>query len=161
MRFVYSDTNFILMGEIVHRKTGKMLDELTQEEVFKPLGMTDTQFKPPASLRGRIAPTEIDAATGQPTPVRGIAFGGLHGLKRVLFSADGGQNWTEAALGKDYGKYSFRQWQTTVQFPQGGSKVLMARAVDTAGQMQPLSPNWNGSGFLRNVVETVDIQVVA
>ncbi len=33
-RFVYSDTNFILMGEIVHRKSGKMLDALVQDEVF-------------------------------------------------------------------------------------------------------------------------------
>ena len=31
VRFVYSDTNFILLGEIVHRKSGKMLDELTRE----------------------------------------------------------------------------------------------------------------------------------
>src|ERR1700679_455089 len=66
VRFVYSDTNFILLGEIVHRKSGKMLDELTREEIFKPLGMVDTQFKPPVSLRGRIAPTEVDAATGVP-----------------------------------------------------------------------------------------------
>jgi DMSO/TMAO reductase YedYZ molybdopterin-dependent catalytic subunit len=128
-------------------------------------GQKDVPMESLTSMPPRSFITNVQSGAtmrqGQPTPVRGIAFGGLHGLKRVLFSADGGQNWTEAALGKDYGKYSFRQWQTTVQFPQGGSKVLMARAVDTAGQMQPLSPNWNGSGFLRNVVETVDIQVVA
>ena len=70
VRFVYSDTNFILLGEIVHRKSGKMLDELTRDEIFKPLGMVDTQFNPPASLRGRIAPTEVDAATG--VPFRGV-----------------------------------------------------------------------------------------
>jgi uncharacterized protein YbbC (DUF1343 family)/CubicO group peptidase (beta-lactamase class C family) len=70
VRFVYSDTNFILLGEIVHRKSGKMLDEITREEIFKPLGMVDTQFKPPASLRDRIAPTEVDAATG--APFRGV-----------------------------------------------------------------------------------------
>src|SRR5271166_1929141 len=64
VRFVYSDTNFILLGEIVRRKSGKTLDELVQEEVFKPLGMVDTQFKPPASLLGRIAPTEV--------PFRGV-----------------------------------------------------------------------------------------
>src|ERR1700730_13396528 len=58
-RFVYSDTNFILMGEIVHRKSGKVLDEFVRDEVFKPLGMADSMFKPPASLLGRIAPTEV------------------------------------------------------------------------------------------------------
>ena len=69
-RFVYSDINFVLLAEIVHRVSGKMLDEFTQEEIFKPLKMTETAFKPAASLRPRIAPTEIDPATGQ--PFRGI-----------------------------------------------------------------------------------------
>lgn len=66
VRFVYSDINFILLGEIVHRLTGKMLDEYTRENFYQPLGMTETMFRPPASLRPRIAPTEINPATGQP-----------------------------------------------------------------------------------------------
>ncbi len=66
VRFVYSDINFILLGEIVHRLTGKMLDEYTRENFYQPLGMRETMFLPPASLRPRIAPTEINPATGQP-----------------------------------------------------------------------------------------------
>src|SRR5580698_11178178 len=46
VRFVYSDTNFILLGEIVRVKSGRTLDEFTRDEIFKPLGMADTQFKP-------------------------------------------------------------------------------------------------------------------
>ena len=57
-RFVYSDINFFLLGEIVRRVSGQPLDEYTQEHVFKPLGMKDTMFNPPASLIPRIAPTE-------------------------------------------------------------------------------------------------------
>ncbi|EDT42590.1 molybdopterin-dependent oxidoreductase [Burkholderia ambifaria] len=96
---------------------------------------------------------------GQSTLVRGIAFGGLHGLKRVAFSDDGGRMWRETQLGQDHGKYSFRQWQATLSPSTRGSRVLMARAIDTTGQMQPLEPNWNGSGFLRNVVETVTVHL--
>ena len=66
VRFVYSDINFILLGEIVHRLTGKTLDEYSRENFYQPLGMRETTFLPPASLRPRIAPTEIDPATGQP-----------------------------------------------------------------------------------------------
>jgi uncharacterized protein YbbC (DUF1343 family)/CubicO group peptidase (beta-lactamase class C family) len=66
VRFVYSDINFILLAEIVHRLTGKMLNEYAQENFYEPLGMHETMFLPPASLRPRIAPTEIDPATGQP-----------------------------------------------------------------------------------------------
>jgi uncharacterized protein YbbC (DUF1343 family)/CubicO group peptidase (beta-lactamase class C family) len=66
VRFVYSDINFILLGEIVHRLTGKMLNEYARDNFYQPLGMQETMFLPPASLRPRIAPTEIDPATGQP-----------------------------------------------------------------------------------------------
>ena len=96
---------------------------------------------------------------GQSMPVRGIAFGGFHGLKRVLFSTDGGQTWSEVKLGRDYGKYSFRQWQTTINFPQAGRQVLMVRAVDATAHMQPNGPNWNGAGFMRNVIESVEVNV--
>ncbi|MDZ4801830.1 MAG: DUF1343 domain-containing protein [Bryobacteraceae bacterium] len=58
-RFTYSDINFILLGEIVRQVSGKSLPDFVREEVFEPLGMKDTMFTPPASLRGRIAPTEV------------------------------------------------------------------------------------------------------
>jgi uncharacterized protein YbbC (DUF1343 family)/CubicO group peptidase (beta-lactamase class C family) len=66
LHFVYSDINFILLAEIVHRLTGKTLNEYTRENVYEPLGMHETMFLPPTSLRPRIAPTEINPATGQP-----------------------------------------------------------------------------------------------
>jgi uncharacterized protein YbbC (DUF1343 family)/CubicO group peptidase (beta-lactamase class C family) len=66
VRFVYSDINFILLAEIVHRLTGKMLNEVVRDTLYQPLGMQETMFLPPVSLRPRIAPTEINPATGQP-----------------------------------------------------------------------------------------------
>ena len=57
-RVIYSDINFFLLGHIVKVVSGEPLDEFTRTHVFVPLGMTDTMFKPPASLRDRIAPTE-------------------------------------------------------------------------------------------------------
>ena len=68
--FVYSDINFILLGEIVHRLSGEMEDVYTHQNIFEPLGMHETMFRPPASLRPRIAPTEVDPDTGK--PFRGI-----------------------------------------------------------------------------------------
>lgn len=57
-RFVYSDINYIALGEVVHRVSGMMLDEFARRNIFTPLGMHDTGFKPDAKLRARIAPTE-------------------------------------------------------------------------------------------------------
>src|SRR5580658_8200422 len=65
-RFIYSDINFELLGEIVRRVSGQTLDKFVREQVYEPLGMHDTGYLPAASLRPRIAPTEVDTSTGQP-----------------------------------------------------------------------------------------------
>ena len=57
-RFVYSDINYIALGEVVHRVSGRMLDEFARQNIFAPLGMRDTGFNPAANLQSRIAPTE-------------------------------------------------------------------------------------------------------
>ncbi|HMO64584.1 MAG TPA: serine hydrolase domain-containing protein, partial [Verrucomicrobiota bacterium] len=58
-QFRYSDVNFILLGELVRRVSGRGLDEFCAAELFGPLGMRDTRFNPPAGLRPRIAPTTL------------------------------------------------------------------------------------------------------
>ncbi len=58
-RFIYSDINFILLGEIVRAASGRPIDAYAREEIFLPLGMKETGFKPAAALRPRIAPTEL------------------------------------------------------------------------------------------------------
>ena len=65
-RFVYSDINFFVLGEIVRRVTGQTLDRFARDRIFRPLGMTDTGFNPPASLIPRIAPTEPCAPLAWP-----------------------------------------------------------------------------------------------
>ena len=57
-RIIYSDLNFILLGEIVRRVSGMSLDQFAQEHVFKPLGMHDTGYHPAVKMKSRIAPTE-------------------------------------------------------------------------------------------------------
>ncbi len=57
-RFVYSDINFITLGEVVHRVSGQMLDEFARRNIFEPLQMRDTGFRPRAELLSRVAPTE-------------------------------------------------------------------------------------------------------
>ncbi|HUX10082.1 MAG TPA: exo-beta-N-acetylmuramidase NamZ domain-containing protein [Terriglobia bacterium] len=64
-RFLYSDINYETLGELVHRISGEPLNVYCERHIFKPLGMKDTQFVPPASLRNRIAPTQhINGTTG-------------------------------------------------------------------------------------------------
>ena len=93
---------------------------------------------------------------GGETLLKGIAFDGGYGITDVLLSTDGGKVWTEAKLGADLGKYSFREWQTVVKLPAGNHE-LKVRAVNRIGQSQPSEPLWNPPGYMRNVVETVRV----
>ena len=65
-RFIYSDINYFLLGEIVRHVGGAPLDRFAQERIFAPLGMKDTMFLPPSSLVPRIAPTESCTPYGWP-----------------------------------------------------------------------------------------------
>lgn len=67
-KVIYSDTGLILVGEIVRRVSGQPLDEFARREIYEPLRMNDTGFKPASEKIGRIAPTEVE----QGVPVRGV-----------------------------------------------------------------------------------------
>jgi DMSO/TMAO reductase YedYZ molybdopterin-dependent catalytic subunit len=95
---------------------------------------------------------------GAVLPVRGIAFGGDCGVSQVEVSSDGGAIWQKAALGRDEGAYSFRQWSTQIPAPQSGRFILQARCTNTKGEIQPTEPNWNGGGFMRNVIERIELK---
>jgi len=58
-RVIYSDLNAILLGELVRRVAGESLDAFVTREVFLPLGLHETMFRPPPRLRARIAPTGV------------------------------------------------------------------------------------------------------
>jgi CubicO group peptidase (beta-lactamase class C family) len=60
VRYLYSDLGFILLGQLVEQVAGMPLAAYDSARVFAPLGMRDTRYRPPASWRRRIAPTEQD-----------------------------------------------------------------------------------------------------
>jgi CubicO group peptidase (beta-lactamase class C family) len=57
-RFRYSDVGFLVLGELIERISGQNVHEFSREHVFRPLGMADTGYVPPAELRARCTPTE-------------------------------------------------------------------------------------------------------
>ena len=97
---------------------------------------------------------------GHATTVRGIAFGGDNGVAKVMFTSEAGDRWQEARLGPDHGKYGFRQWEVPLRLASKGPHKLMIKATNTAGSTQPDQANWNGAGFMRNVIESVSVQAV-
>ncbi len=59
-RYVYSDLGAIVLGQVVARVSGEPFDRYVRRAIWEPLGMRETMFLPPAELRPRIAPTEVD-----------------------------------------------------------------------------------------------------
>jgi DMSO/TMAO reductase YedYZ molybdopterin-dependent catalytic subunit len=127
-------------------------------------GQTDVKMIPINRMVPRSFVTNMSGGktvtVGKSTRLRGIAFGGDSGVAGVDISADGGGSWHAARLGKDEGKYSFRGWETEITLPSPGKFVLKVRCTNSNGDMQPDTPNWNPAGFMRNVVETIDVTAV-
>jgi CubicO group peptidase (beta-lactamase class C family) len=92
VRFVYSDLGFILLGRLVERVSGEPLVSYSPTHVFAPVGMRDTRFLPPASWKGRTAPTEQDPwrqrkVRGEVHDENGARLGGVAGHAGLFSTA--------------------------------------------------------------------------
>lgn len=90
--------------------------------------------------------------------LKGIAFDGGTGIRNVEVSVDGGKTWKGTRLGRDYGRYAFREWKTPVRLAPGPHE-LKVRATSNGGDVQPAEARWNPAGYMRNVIETVRVTV--
>ena len=92
--------------------------------------------------------------------LKGIAFDSGAGLKNVDVSIDGGRTWRTAALAKSLGRFSFREWTLATTFTHKGNTVLMVRASNHNGEVQPLEADWNPGGYRRHVIETTPVTII-
>ncbi len=127
VKFIYSDINFVLMGEIVRRLSGESLAEFVHEQIYAPLGMNDTGYLPNASLIPRIAPTEYEEENGM--PFRGVVhdptarfMGGVAGHAGVFTTADDLAKYAQmlAGMGTRDGVHVFNP-ETVRKFTEPGS----------------------------------------
>jgi sulfite dehydrogenase (cytochrome) subunit A len=95
---------------------------------------------------------------GQRYELAGVANDGGSGISRVEVSQDGGRSWSDARLGPDLGKYSWRRWQAEWTPPGRGTYRLMVRATSNAGETQP-AEQWNRSGYQRDGIDQQEVVV--
>lgn len=87
----------------------------------------------------------------------GRAWSGMgKAIEKVEFHD--GVGWQEAALSSPTGQYAWTKWSIGWDATPG-SHVLRCRATDSAGEVQPLDPVWDASGFGNNAVQSVDVYV--
>jgi len=97
---------------------------------------------------------------GVQVEVQGIAVDDGTGIRRVELSTDGGRTWADASLDRVIDKYSWRRWRMNWRPTQMGPYSLQCRATNSAGETQPTS-QWNHGGYGRNVIQTLEVEVVA
>lgn len=117
-RVIYSDLNAILLGEVIRRATGEPLDAFAAREIFAPLGLHQTLFRPPAQWRPRIAPTGV----WHGHPVAGsVNDGSAFKLRGV--SGNAGLFSTAADLAR------FAQFMLSEGRLPGGGRLISAQTV--------------------------------
>ncbi len=90
-RFLYSDIDFEILGELVRRVSGQSLDAYCERHVFRPLKMNHTGFRPSLAERDRIAPTEYVEGKlrwGQVHDPTAYRMGGVAGHAGLFSNAD-------------------------------------------------------------------------
>lgn len=124
-RFVYSDVDFIVLGEIVRRVSGQPLDAYAARNIFQPLGMRDTGFRPSPAQKHRIAPADVEAGElrwGEVQDPIAYRMGGVAGHAGAFTTADDLAGFAQMMLsgGKGVLKPESVATMTRPQSPPGG-----------------------------------------
>ena len=86
-------------------------------------------------------------------PIRGAAYVGEAGIKKVEVSVDSGSTWQAAKLVGPDQSYAWRHWEYLWEPDAAGKYVIMARATDTRGIQQPENARWNSLGYGNNGIK--------
>lgn len=134
-KFVYSDVNFILLGDLVQRISGHSVHAFSQQQVFDPLSMRDTGYLPREELRLRAAPTEQRNGNwmqGEVHDPRAFKLDGVAGHAGLFSTADDMAVYASMMLGN--GTF-------------GETQVLDAKTVALMTAANPVSSGVRGLGW--------------
>jgi hypothetical protein len=95
----------------------------------------------------------------QTADIRGLAWDGGYGIRRVEISSDGGEAWRDAELGPDLGRFAFRSFRFAFAPPRTGTFRLTAKATNALGQTQVDKLIFNPAGYHNNVPRPLSITV--
>jgi hypothetical protein len=88
-----------------------------------------------------------------------LRWAGEDDIAEVDVSTDGGRTWQRARLGADRARYAWRRFQLDWRPATPGSYLVLSRARDSRGRMQPIVADWNPSGYLWNAIDRVRVDV--
>jgi DMSO/TMAO reductase YedYZ molybdopterin-dependent catalytic subunit len=104
-------------------------------------------------------PLEGASLTPGPIAVAGFAWAGEADIARVDVSTDHGETWQSARLVGEAQRYAWRRFEFGFDARQPGSYLILSRATDANGDVQPAVAHWNPSGYLWNQYDGVRVEV--
>ena len=166
-RFLYSDVGFVILEEIVRRRSGKDVTTFTRDEIWTPLGMAETGYLPGPALRARAAPTEPrdgQFMLGDVHDPRARAMGGVAGHAGVFSTADDLSRYARAMLGKGaldgrriVSERTFDAWTARHETSSGGRALGWDKDSRFATHRSALlSPRAFGHGGYTGTVMWID-----
>ena len=172
---IYSDSWIKMISNITVTKERQKLHFM--DHAYR-IPDNDCECETPKHLAAKTKPIEemnVNSIIGYPVSgtkvkqnaeliVRGVAFDGGHGIKKVEISTDGGAQWEEVKLddGRE-GKYAYRAFTYAFTPRQNGKLGIMCRATNEKGETQPFPREikWNRGGYKYNGIDEVTIEVMA
>jgi DMSO/TMAO reductase YedYZ molybdopterin-dependent catalytic subunit len=103
------------------------------------------------------SPQDGGAVELRPVRITGFAWTGEAEIAHVDVSVDSGSTWMRAALGGDRERHAWRQFSCEWRPTAPGSYLIVSRAADSRGRVQPIAARWNPSGYLWNAVDRVRV----
>lgn len=91
--------------------------------------------------------------------VAGFAWAGENDIARVEISNDSGATWQPARLVGEQARYTWRRFEAEFTATKAESHLILSRATDSKGQVQPAVSHWNPSGYLWNQYDSVRIEI--
>jgi sulfite oxidase len=128
----------------------------------EPVKPEDTHSVTALTVKSTIA-APSDGAKLKPGAqvIQGVAWAGEADITKVEISTDGGESWNPAQLGKEQARYAWRLWAYAWKPAKSGDYVILSRATDNQGRVQPDAAVWNPSGYLYNACDQVKVYVQA
>jgi len=91
--------------------------------------------------------------------VGGFAWAGEDDIKAVDISIDNGTTWRPARLTGEQARYAWRRFDFEFNAARPESYLILSRATDSKGRMQPAVSQWNPSGYLWNQYDSIRVEV--
>ena len=132
---LYSDLNAILLGVVVESVAGMPLDRLVHREVFEPLELHQTTYRPPPSIHRRTVPTALwrgHPVQGQVNDPNAALFGGAAGHAGIF------------STGMDLARYA-QVWLRAGAGPNGQwvSQATLKRFLTPSSNSGPRLLGWD------------------